>query len=160
MDLYSILRLANVMDIETFLEALVGITTCHWVMRLSSRGDFRNHFTNPVVGPGKGGPGHKPVCTESVAGHVWPLVNRSCVDLYSPYRFFFTWLNFCLYLFPIQDMPKMVILELMVFSTVKPVDRLLSFGIPSRSSLTPLFWSSWRKVRHLRSQDLESASRL
>lgn len=34
MDLYSILRLANVMDIETFLEALVGITTCHWVMRL------------------------------------------------------------------------------------------------------------------------------
>lgn len=32
MDLYSILRLANVMDIETFLEALAGITTCHWVM--------------------------------------------------------------------------------------------------------------------------------
>lgn len=35
MDLYSVLRLANVMDIETFLEALAGITTCHWVMRLS-----------------------------------------------------------------------------------------------------------------------------
>ena len=29
MDLYSILRLANVMDIETFLEALVGITNTY-----------------------------------------------------------------------------------------------------------------------------------
>lgn len=40
MDLYSILRLANVMDIETFLEALAGITS-HWCNEASSKRRFQ-----------------------------------------------------------------------------------------------------------------------
>jgi hypothetical protein len=68
MDLYSILRLANVMDIETFLEALAGITTWCWVMRLPSRGDFRTHCTKLVVGPRRGGPGYTPGSSEQMAG--------------------------------------------------------------------------------------------
>lgn len=50
MDLYSILRLADVMDIETFLEALAGITTCHWVMRLSFKKRFQKSSYKPNGG--------------------------------------------------------------------------------------------------------------
>lgn len=42
MDLYSILRLANVMDIETFLEALAGITASRWCNEASSKRQFQN----------------------------------------------------------------------------------------------------------------------
>lgn len=54
MDLYSILRLANVMDIETFLEALAGITTCHWVMRLSFKRWFQKSSYKPNSGAKEG----------------------------------------------------------------------------------------------------------
>ena len=78
MDLYSILRLANVMDIETFLEALVGITTCHWVMRLSFEKWFQKSSREPDGGVRRGGPGRVPGQFPKIKwqGHVWPSVKQ------------------------------------------------------------------------------------
>lgn len=128
------------MDIETFLEALAGITTCHWVMRLSFKRWFQRSSSNPAGGAKEGRAWTRAVLVskERVAGTRvafgktgggWIL---SCC-----YRFLLTWVNFCWYLFQAQDTPKRVMLGLTIFSRVNPLVRCLCLEIPASPAWTP-----------------------
>lgn len=57
MDLYSVLRLANVMDIETLPAAPVRIAACHWAPRLASAANSEGVSCNmaPISVHGLGG---------------------------------------------------------------------------------------------------------